>query len=557
MTKKVVSILVASATAAGMVPVVKDFINTESCLDGILAENPYVLDLDEYYYGEKGVSKDDNTPISIESISFVTDVNTSELPEYKAFMSKGILYYEDKANTQVRRAFCDCVPVDSVDYSIVAGKECVRTEYVVGTKDEPLNMYIDDSNELKLEWTWCTAKSLKMYDLKFVDTEGREWSVQDGEFYSIEITEQEIDESSESSTNTVSSDGLLLPFRSDFEITSTYDEYRGNGEYHKGVDLCSYGDLTVYATVGGTVEYANWENPYNTNVGFGQYVKIVGDDNLWHYYGHLSEIYVAEGDRVEAGEAIGYEGTTGSSTGNHLHYEIRDNGTPIDCTTKLGIPNDYTIVYVDESETEEKESDESDVEITDEFEIKALSFNRYFESSSLKANAMNLDDNGACSIGIIQFRASLAKELIRAIKDANPDGYNEIASKYNNLYDRYLVKSWDYFTIENGSDNYKFLTELLVQPWAVDAQWEFTLNYIKTMLDDAKENGITKEDNLLMFTRCYINAGPNSDSAYYLRENPNASIDEMYANISITSKDKVFDVLKTKDFPMVSKEDLM
>lgn len=557
MTKKVVSIIIASATAAGMVPVVKDFMSTEPCLDGILAENPYVLDLDEFYYGEKGVSKDDNTPISIESISFVTDVNTSELPDYKAFMSKGILYYEDKTNTQVRRAFCDCVSVDSVDYSIVAGKECVRTEYVVGTKDEPLNMYIDDSNELKLEWTWCTAKSLKMYDLKFVDTEGREWCIEDGEFYSIEITEQEIDESSESSPNTVSSDGLLLPFRSDFEITSTYDEYRGDGEYHKGVDICSYGDLTVYATVGGTVEYANWENPYNTNVGFGKYVKIVGDDNLWHYYGHLSEIYVAEGDRVEAGEAIGYEGTTGSSTGNHLHYEIRDNGTPIDCTYKLGIPNDYTIVYVDESETEEKESDESDVEITDDFEIKALSFNRYFESSSLKANAMNLDDNGACSIGIIQFRASLAKELIKAINDANPDGYNKIASKYNNLYDRYLVKSWEHFTIENGSDDYKFLTELLVQPWAVDAQWEFTLNYIKTMLDDAKENGITKEDNLLMFTRCYINAGPNSDSTYYLRENPNASIDEMYANIAITSKDKVFDTLKSKDFPMVSKEDLM
>ena len=77
------------------------------------------------------------------------------------------------------------------------------------------------------------------------------------------------------------------------------------------------------------------------------------------------------------------------------------------------------------------------------------------------------------------------------------------------------------------------------------------------MLDDAKECGITKEDNLLMFTRCYINAGPNSDSTDYLRENPNATVDEMYENISITSKDKVFDTLKSKDFPMVSKEDLM
>ena len=557
MTKKVVSILIASATATGIsVPVVKDFMSTESCLDGILAENPYVLDLDEFYYGEKGVSKDDNTPISIQSISFVADVNTSELPEYKAFMSKGILYYEDKTNTQVRRAFCDCVPVDSADYSIVAGKECVRTEYVVGTKDEPLNMYIDDSNELRIEWTWCTAKSLKMYDLKFVDTEGRTWKIQDGEFYSIEITEQEIDESESSAT--VSGDGsLILPFKSDFEITSTYDEYRGDGEYHKGVDICSYGDLTVYATIGGTVEFADWEDPYNTGVGFGQYVKIVGDDNLWHYYGHLSEIYVAEGDRIEAGTALGYEGTTGSSTGNHLHYEIRDNGTPIDCTEKLGIPNDYTIVYVDDESEAETEEPESDVEITDDFEIKALSFNRYFESSSLKANAMNLDDNGACSLGAIQFRASLAKELVKAIKDANPDGYNEIASKYTYLYDRYLVNSWENFTIKSGSDNYKFFTELLVQPWAVDAQWEFTLNYIRTMLDDAKECGITKEDNLLMFTRCYINAGPNSDSTDYLRENPNATVDEMYDNITITSKDKVFDTLKSKDFPMVSKEDLM
>jgi len=91
----------------------------------------------------------------------------------------------------------------------------------------------------------------------------------------------------------------------------------GSGyEYHTGVDIkASYGD-PVYATAEGIVEYADWFSDY------GKTVIIKHPSGYETLYGHLSKIKVRNGEKVEAGEIIGYIGSTGRSLGPHLHYEV-------------------------------------------------------------------------------------------------------------------------------------------------------------------------------------------------------------------------------------------
>jgi murein DD-endopeptidase MepM/ murein hydrolase activator NlpD len=93
---------------------------------------------------------------------------------------------------------------------------------------------------------------------------------------------------------------------------------------HTGIDLAVVTGTPVKATMDGKVVSAGW----NTQ-GYGNLV-IVENGAYRTYYAHLSSIPVAVGDTVKAGSVIGLSGSTGNSTGPHLHYEIRKNNVPID-----------------------------------------------------------------------------------------------------------------------------------------------------------------------------------------------------------------------------------
>ena len=71
--------------------------------------------------------------------------------------------------------------------------------------------------------------------------------------------------------------------------------------------------------------------------GYGQCVKIKHKNNLETLYGHLSKINVKVGQTVNTGQVVGQVGSTGRSTGNHLHYEVRKNGKPINPKSFLSI----------------------------------------------------------------------------------------------------------------------------------------------------------------------------------------------------------------------------
>lgn len=102
------------------------------------------------------------------------------------------------------------------------------------------------------------------------------------------------------------------------------DPFTFRGSFHSGIDIA--GDLNdpVYVTADGKVIYTGWDQSHGNNI-------IVNHTNgLKTRYMHLNKIVVEEGDAVEKGEKIGLVGSTGRSTGPHLHYEVIKNGESID-----------------------------------------------------------------------------------------------------------------------------------------------------------------------------------------------------------------------------------
>ena len=103
-----------------------------------------------------------------------------------------------------------------------------------------------------------------------------------------------------------------------------YDPFTGAARMHTGVDLAAVFGSSVGASMSGAVSYAGPRG------GYGNLVVIDHGNGVSTYYAHLSAVAVAAGQPVEAGELVGYVGSTGRSTGPHLHYEVRANGRPFD-----------------------------------------------------------------------------------------------------------------------------------------------------------------------------------------------------------------------------------
>src|SRR5712664_2346669 len=95
---------------------------------------------------------------------------------------------------------------------------------------------------------------------------------------------------------------------------------------HKGVDIAVRANTPVRATGPGTVIRSGWENPKNHKQGYGQRITIDHGRGNTSTVGHLNSVGVKVGDKVTRGEVIGRSGSTGKSTGPHVHYEERYKG---------------------------------------------------------------------------------------------------------------------------------------------------------------------------------------------------------------------------------------
>lgn len=122
------------------------------------------------------------------------------------------------------------------------------------------------------------------------------------------------------------------PLPQSYTITSWFgyreDPFTGEISYHSGTDIGAPGGTPILAAADGTVTIANAIDSWGG--GYGYHIKVKHNDTYDTLYAHCSSICVTVGQEVKQGEVIGYVGTTGNSTGNHLHFEVWQNGERTD-----------------------------------------------------------------------------------------------------------------------------------------------------------------------------------------------------------------------------------
>lgn len=121
---------------------------------------------------------------------------------------------------------------------------------------------------------------------------------------------------------------MLWPVK---RVSGSYvSSYVGDDRNHKGMDIVAKAGTPVYAAAAGTVSYAGYSS------GYGNYIIIDHGNGLTTLYAHNRTLAVSKGDKVAAGESIAAVGRTGYATGNHLHFEVRVNGSYVNPVPYIG-----------------------------------------------------------------------------------------------------------------------------------------------------------------------------------------------------------------------------
>ena len=152
----------------------------------------------------------------------------------------------------------------------------------------------------------------------------------DRQLYSVKIARAEI----EQLTRSLVSVPVRKPINSDGDIVSGFgvriDPFLSRPAMHTGLDFRAEIGDPILVTANGTVTSAGWSG------GYGKMVEVDHGNGLATRYGHMSEIDVKVGQQVKLGQSLGKVGTTGRSTGPHLHYETRIDGEAVDPLKFLG-----------------------------------------------------------------------------------------------------------------------------------------------------------------------------------------------------------------------------
>jgi len=99
--------------------------------------------------------------------------------------------------------------------------------------------------------------------------------------------------------------------------------YSGRGEFHKGIDIRARPGTPIIAPAKGTVNFSGGDGAYGLSV------ELQHNRAITTKYGHMQRIIVREGQQVKRGDIVGFVGSTGRSTGPHLHYEVKLNGVHV------------------------------------------------------------------------------------------------------------------------------------------------------------------------------------------------------------------------------------
>ncbi|MBQ3816821.1 MAG: peptidoglycan DD-metalloendopeptidase family protein [Clostridia bacterium] len=124
------------------------------------------------------------------------------------------------------------------------------------------------------------------------------------------------------------SQGFIFPLPKSKYVVSAY---YGDGRNHKGIDLATDAGTAIYAVKDGTVIFSGWDG------GYGYSIVIDHGNGIKTRYAHASRLLIAAGEKVYAGNTIALVGSTGQSTGNHLHFEVIVNGVNYDPAPYIGL----------------------------------------------------------------------------------------------------------------------------------------------------------------------------------------------------------------------------
>lgn len=258
-------------------------------MDHILEINPQIEDETRMQIGEV---------IKLEVPDPILSISTTEQATFKELIPAEIEYVEFsdlyKDETKVYQEGYDGVKEITVDVHKVNGKEVSRD--------------------------LITEKVLKEPKTKVIA------------FGTKEKPKPTISEGNKKPSSSVSSSnsGMFMhPLNGAGTLTSNYGSRWGS--FHRGLDIAAPAGTPIYAAASGTVTYSG----YNQG-GFGKLIIIDHNNGYQTYYAHCSSLYVQVGQKVSKGQNIAGVGSTGNSTGNHVHFELRSNGNPI---------NPYDYVY--------------------------------------------------------------------------------------------------------------------------------------------------------------------------------------------------------------------
>jgi len=267
--------------------------------------------------------------------------------KYDDFRTQLRLAYEDQDYNLLEILFSS---ESIIDFLINAERTAILLDYQ-STLLNDLKLEAEDLNNLKLKYENMRAEQLKTksdleekkeelerqqsYALTYIKNKERELRKNEEEYQKLVRYNEELDAQLEKLLQEIAARSqqvyvggkYIWPLDLKYNrISSGFTKRTFNGvtEFHKGLDIPANAGANIYAANAGTVVTATYHYSY------GNYVIIDHGGGQATLYAHCSKILVKVGDKVKQGDVIAKVGTTGYSSGNHLHFEVRINGVYVD-----------------------------------------------------------------------------------------------------------------------------------------------------------------------------------------------------------------------------------
>lgn len=215
--------------------------------------------------------------------------------------------------------------ISSLDIQILATKLIIGDEVYYFKTEQECNSFIEELNKY-IKQTYTTEGSVEEISIITNEMELNEKIEEVKQAHEAAI--QKAKQAAAAKKQITSRSGSTLRNKEyisgvpleKYTYISSYYGTRSRG-WHTGVDFAAPGGTDIYAWKSGTVIFSGWSG------GYGNYIKVDHGNGQISCYAHCSKLAVSVGQSVVQGQVIGYVGTTGNSTGNHLHFEIMINGS--------------------------------------------------------------------------------------------------------------------------------------------------------------------------------------------------------------------------------------